>query len=411
MDNLSEEHLGVGSTRNRDALSQGRQQTTDRMRVPLAIVVVASALLITITGAIGALMKAGIADSTATGSSLVVVGSLLILSGAWSYRRSTQALLAVTSLSMSLCVLVSFLYATHTSLPYLADRAKQVVIGRQPVKVWREHPDFGYSPIPGAVEFHAGADYSVRYTIGENGWRFIPGVSNPAGRITITGCSYTFGMGVEDAECYPAVLARLHMQDFDIRNVSAAGWSTTQALTALREELKREDPPDLFLYGWIGHHKTRNYPTRNWMNFLRSSRDGRVVQVPHFEYEQGELVHKGLWRGPEKPLELAELVSRERSVTLALLSKMDKLCQDNGIDFFVLRLSSFNDVEDDYIFENLPKQIDVIDLRGVSDSYFENDPHPTRQWHQAVANAIAADPEISSSIKAIRRRNAAGQAQ
>ena len=172
---------------------------------------------------------------------------------------------------------------------------------------------------------------------------------------------------------------------------------------SLENALDDPEPPDVVLYGWIGHHLYRNYFRSVWLSHL-NRQSSKKVDIPHFEIENDRLVFKGI-AGAEAGLEnLEELSKNEFALTLKLIEEMNRLCRAHGIPFYLVLLPC----ADDFITRVILKDFDAldlpyIDLRGASDSYHVHDGHPTRQWHAVIAEAIAEDGRIQSAIESIGR--------
>lgn len=137
----------------------------------------------------------------------------------------------------------------------------------------------------------------------------------------------------------------------------------------------------------------RNYLSKSWLETLALSER----RLPHFEIGGGRLDFRGTV-GVEAGLERTKSLNKQqRKLTRLFLREMDHMCRERGIPFVVLVLrpqQGRDSPRNDRLLRFLEaSQIRHLDLRGVSDSYFPEDRHPTPDWHRAMARAIAeADP-------------------
>lgn len=233
-------------------------------------------------------------------------------------------------------------------------------------------------------------EFDVHYTIGPDHWRVVPDLRP---EVAVLGCSFTFGVGVEDKESYPAVLNNRFWRDHKVRNYSLMGYGTRQACLILEDRLRLEPPPVAVFYGWIYDHIRRNYLGVNYHGAM--SPDGTF---PFFEIVDGDAVFQGpranrLARmSPDDP----ETFQKETAVTIALVRKMDRMCRDRRIPFFFVLLGQKYPLADDPVAAFVKaSEIEYLDLRHLKEGFFENDPHPKREWHAATAEAIANDPRLA----------------
>lgn len=254
------------------------------------------------------------------------------------------------------------------------------------------HPRFGHALRPRVRARHHHPEFDVQYTIGKDGWRITPAPTEPVlGDILFVGCSYTFGHGVKDEETYPYLLGQKAWPHFHVHNCAVMGWGTTQARLALEELLVRYPQTKVVFYGMIGDHLRRNYRRQSWHG------TNPDASFPLFERKGETFVFTGLASNTKGDLpDSPELDRTERELTAQLLSEMRELCRAKGVRFVILAL----DPGLDAVF-SMPKSKDcfVLDLSGVSNSYFASDGHPRAPWHRAVAAAIAGEPEMARRLE------------
>ena len=268
--------------------------------------------------------------------------------------------------------------------------AKVQLLGREPVGIWRADERLGWSHIPGASGRQREVpDFDVSYHIDADGRRDTPGAPTGArGAVLFLGGSFTFGHGVEDAEPYPALLQQ-YWPERECINAGVNAWGTTQALLKLQDELATGRQYDLVVYGFIGHHISRNYVRRDWLEILQG---GRGRRNPWFELEDERLVFQGL-ADPARDgrAGTAALRVRELEITRRLLSEMSALCKSHSVRFTVVHLADGNaNVDGALLTEPLGAQ-QVIDLRPelpFDEMRFEHNGHYTAAGHRLVAEAL-----------------------
>lgn len=206
------------------------------------------------------------------------------------------------------------------------------------------------------------------------------------------GCSFTFGLGVDDDQAYPAILAK-NWPSYTVLNRALAGWGTTQALVVLREILDGPRLPAIVFYGYSFIHVKRNYLRRAWHAGLNG------IKTQYFDLDGAELRFLGNHDPKDLPLleDSPELEQKEVDISIALIMAMRDKCAQRSVPFILLVLNSaFNVPEPDPVIAAVAAQgVQIVDLLRVSDSFFEHDPHPTAQWHRAIAAAIARDPRLA----------------
>lgn len=321
----------------------------------------------------------------------LVLGILVTLLGLASWKLPTPFAMMLSSSVGTLIIIVVLGYR-----PIQAGDLS-MMLGAKP-RIWqsdhewselisRNDDRYGWSNSPNASGRQVNRDFSVSYNLDSEGWRRLPAVAagSARGEVWFLGCSFTFGVGVEDEQTYPHRLAAQAWPTFQVRNFSVSGWGTTQAHLALEHALKQRSAPQLVIYGLIAHHRQRNYLRKSW---FAKSRGG---WVPRVEVENGQLRWHGMGANLEANWEDgSELDEAEYRVTEALIRGMARLSREHGVPFVLLLL---DDVEA-RMLDPLRDEpgLHIVDVGDLSSSFFPNEGHPTAVWHQAIAHAIAANP-------------------
>jgi len=107
---------------------------------------------------------------------------------------------------------------------------------------------------------------------------------NPKGagipKILVVGCSFTQGEGVIDEEPYAHVM-NAALPNFEVLNFGTGAYGTYQSLLRMQAYFAAphgETP--LVVYGFNGHHVTRNVAPEDWVRLL-TTRDGRYLIPPY----------------------------------------------------------------------------------------------------------------------------------
>lgn len=175
------------------------------------------------------------------------------------------------------------------------------------------------SPRPGAPL--SDEDPQVRETVGDNFMRRCrpdPGYSRPL-RVLVSGCSYTFGVGVADEDTYVWRLNELcPSADFD--NIGVGGFGPYRCYLHQRQFLSQRHY-DLVIYAMQGNHLDRD----SWphMTFLHAGSKSDLMVYPYVEL-------KGESNFVEHPLEMphwpgdthSRLINFLRNSTLLLRERL-----------------------------------------------------------------------------------------
>lgn len=255
------------------------------------------------------------------------------------------------------------------------------------------HDTYGHIGIPNAHGFHwSHPEFNVEYTFDERGWRLTPPPQGPSrGTIVVLGCSYAFGIGVEDDETFTAVLAREHWPNYRLLNHSFPGWGTTESLVVLQDEVLADPKPAAIVYCWIDNHEKRNWLRQSWHK-NKLAWGGRMLR---WELVDGKLEYLGLTdpavaTADESP----ETTAKEEALSLALVKRMQALCDEHGVPFYVVAMNQWYSGTAATPDRLAAEGIAVIDVRSQPADFFDKDTHPRPQWHRDTAAAIARDGRL-----------------
>lgn len=235
-----------------------------------------------------------------------------------------------------------------------------------------------------------GEEFDITAVIDEEGWRRVPDVRP---RVVLLGCSFTIGVGVADDQTYAAHLSRALDERYRVVNAAGAAWGTANAAVNCEDELAKPAPVAAVLYGFIAHHAVRNYLSESWHRTFGGG-------FPFFELNDGRLEYQGLrlhsdCHAPDD----GRTVQKQTEITQALIQRMDEMCRDRGVRFFVVGLPEKILVANEVICEWLPAtSVGFIDLRQAigeqRDCFYPIDGHPNPKWHRQVGDALAASEQL-----------------
>lgn len=329
---------------------------------------------------------------------LVAAAGLVILAGsAWLPRWRPRPAIAV---AVGVCSAAGLLIVGQRA-PERGDRSTGLV---REARVWSsandwfqaivdtEHPRYGQGMKPGTQGRDHSRDFDVTYTIDGQGWRAMPPSQAPQDRppLVFLGCSFTFGVGVNDHETYVAQLATRAWPEERLLNRALLAWGTNHALLALDEALEAKPPPAAVFYGYITGHAERNYLGRQWRAACRT-------QFPLYELVDDRLEYAGLVPPERATLDPSpELTAQETRLTVRMIRELAARSAARGVPFTCLVLQRRADpvlaeLESDPSFP-------LLDVSHVSNDIFAHNCHPTPGWHQAVARALASDRRLAERL-------------
>lgn len=325
--------------------------------------------------------------------STIVIALILILTilGRLPFRRSAefQMALCFVAIPLLLLTLAGRISSTLKTEEWVANAPSRVNKGNGDWFETYSGPDtvYGLMGLRNATAREHHRDFDVTYHTDADGWRVTPKPKDPARakEIVFLGCSFTWGIGVEDQQTFPWILGTEAWPEYRIRNISCPAWGTVQVAVALDRLLESGDRPAVVIYDYMLHAQ-RNYLRRSWRKLVSND-------FPFFAVEQGTLTYHGLRKATDATIEdSAELDRSEIDLTIALIHQMQNSCKKFGIPFIVVNFR-----KGDGLPAALVKDASVpfMDLSDVWAGYFPNDGHPGPDWHRMVAFTLASSPKLS----------------
>lgn len=263
--------------------------------------------------------------------------------------------------------------------------------------------------------------FDVKYSLDARGWRTLPDSSpNAPNDLMLFGCSFTFGMGLEDEQTWAWQLAKMLGPGWKLENYSASGYSVNHMLCLLEHHLvdKPTGKERLALFLAIDHQIRRNQFFPNTPHYELDDAGQAIARgkagyqwaflLPHtfngsqLAREIGSLVTATAMKHPDKEVQLylamlkqsAQILHRDYKTQLIVLlwPDMDKLADSikaMGIPVLLAKslLPEWDQCED-------PGSMYRINR------YYE--PHPNSKAADELAKGLAAYFEELISKDAVR---------
>jgi hypothetical protein len=197
----------------------------------------------------------------AIGTSLLAFSSLLLLLAF--YSKSFLALLLgillaspaaglfhkkLSSASTVVFSITFALFAGEILLEFLAKNS--TIQSSDSIAGYVTKSDLGYQGRPGIHASRKLADngepiYTVKYTIGDDGFRTTPHDYSISKAVNFLGCSFTFGEGLDDDQTLPYYVSKLG--GYHVRNYGFFGYGPHQALAILTSTRNTDGAINFFL--------------------------------------------------------------------------------------------------------------------------------------------------------------------
>lgn len=231
--------------------------------------------------------------------------------------------------------------------------------------------------------------------------------------VFIMGCSFTYGMGVDDSISFPYQLQSAFDQ-LTIQNFGVPGFGNVQSLLQLEKEITAGNLPELVIVNFCDFHHERNSMTPRFRNSLvmgyQRSNDEATSELSKSQFpfvENGDVksvAFKQLysnWRGRETfaSVNYFQTMNDERLTSninleqnsLNLFLRMKKLCKENDIHLLVTSLTR-NSASTSFLNRLKKSGIDVfdisLDLRQKKYNQLPYDTHPNSLAHDHFSKKL-----------------------
>jgi hypothetical protein len=281
-------------------------------------------------------------------------------------------------------------------------------------RIYNDDPTFGYRHVPntrGTEIKRKGKReiYRATYTTDELGRRVTPKPEGPPPEraVIMVGCSYTFGLCVDDDETMPWQLAML-MPDRAVYNYGVAGYGPQHTLEIFKQNIEKQVPQKkaVAVYSYISGHMNRAVGTPKLVRWYAgpfpwyeiSEETGRPVRRgtfndrdPKTEESGSKLVQAVRDRRSEK------LTKEDARLTALLLDEarmvFEKKFQSEGF-YFVVYPSHQNKHTNEVMKILKERGARILDYRRLIDKkshkwFIRDDGHPTPALHRKIAEKLA----------------------
>lgn len=276
----------------------------------------------------------------------------------------------------------------------------------RPVHVF--DPLLGYRTAPGSyVVTKAFADpardgdahLAYHATMGADGYRVTgPEPSGDRDRdrpeVWIFGCSFTWGMGLDDDQTYPWLVQRA-LPGVRVRNFGVSGYGNLHALLQLRDALVRgERPPAVAVFAYDDFHLPRNAGTHAHLSAIRAC---RILPTETLSFPRARLAPDG-----SLVTDLVPIVPPPRTpdpshaeqvaITRAIFREIAALCRARGI----APVLAFQHGDDDdpvvasWRDRGLPIADIRVDYREPGWNCLPFDHHPNDRANRVYARGVVA---------------------
>jgi hypothetical protein len=247
-----------------DELSTGRPHSPAQRRRALAGLVLAASCFLAM---LVVLLIVGRWKSTNILYSLIPILKMIAALVVAVSLGASAVLVHRTTWKVIYCNLAAIALAFSVTFGYIAYRQpRDKVFELVEPKRWnRLDPIVGYMPLPnGTFRFtkFAGSQklYDVKASTDAFGWRITPPAPSATRSLLFFGCSFTFGVGLNDEESIPYRVAVKTGGRYAVYNFGQGGWGPNQMLALLEHNLTDpvvKQPPELAVFLTIPDHMGR----------------------------------------------------------------------------------------------------------------------------------------------------------
>ena len=236
-------------------------------------------------------------------------------------------------------------------------------------------------------------------------------------RISILGCSYTYGYGVNDDEHFTSLLQK-EFPTYNFSNHGVIGYGTSQSYLQCKELCESADKPDEIFLMFSAAHFDRNTMTPQYRRAMgigfgrsmdRNPEGMSEASFPYYTLEDERLKLNQVkwsemyedWWGRSFSASInwlqtqMEIYERHQmkvvEVTAALIREMNENCQEAGIDFKLFILDNSDETNELSLILD-KEDIKTLDIDfNFNDGDLTNSPydeHPNPKGHQYITNKI-----------------------
>ncbi len=295
-------------------------------------------------------------------------------------------------------------------------------INSEPSQCLIPHPLTGLALHPGTFEVNMNDSIFYTATHTKDSVRISSdSIKTSLPEIHFHGCSFTYGMGVNDHETFAFLLQKKLENNFTIKNKAVPGFGNIQGLLLLENELKTNSKkPDKIIMFYADFHDMRNqlspyYREHLYYGFLnmdphikKEFKKSQSSKFPFIKIKNNDFnIHHVNMNDIFKPVPLREYLSISNTIqnfindtqhkknvssfsSIKIMERMNDLCKENGIEFIVASIIQ-TDATINVLKELRKIGIETLDM-GIdilNDNRYNHLPHDSHP--NALAHSIYAE--------------------
>lgn len=281
------------------------------------------------------------------------------------------------------------------------------------------HPTLGFGLNPGAysVTINDGLSYTV--THGADSFRITSASPLPDSlpELWLLGCSYTYGMGVNDEETFAWLIQEAH-PEFRVRNFGVPGFGTVQSYLQLKRLFASGETPTNVILNYADFHDERNVLAPRYRHALSvgfrgadstisdvmegsripfASMNGESLQLQSVAWDslyqdwrgRSTFASVNFWQTFSDNIHQYDLAPRK--TTIELIKEMNALCAKRNIPFLVTGLTQSEETRS--LLQTLDSlgistQDISVDLSDSAYNHLPFDSHPSALAHREYGEGI-----------------------
>lgn len=306
-------------------------------------------------------------------------------------------------------------------LQYRPYRQKAYEIQSTPELCLISHPTLGFGLNPGAysVTINDGLSYTVTHGLDSLRVTSAKALPDSLPECWLLGCSYTYGMGVNDEETFAWLLQEAH-PEFRVRNFGVPGFGTVQSYLQLKRLLASGETPTNVILNYADFHDERNVLAPRYRHALSvgfrgadstindvmegsripfASMNGESLQLQSVAWDslyqdwrgRSTFASVNFWQTFSDNIHQYDLAPRK--TTILLIREMDSMCRNRQIPFAVMGLTQTKETES--LLQTLDSlgistQDISVDLQDSTYNHLPYDSHPNALAHREYGEGIVS---------------------
>lgn len=271
--------------------------------------------------------------------------------------------------------------------------------------------------------------FDKTYTHDYQGRRITPSAPEADTALVFFGCSFTYGIGVQDTECYPYRVGALLGGNFQVFSMGFTGYGSHQLLASLEsgvlDNMAQQYKNVHVFYLNIRGHEMRPAGYSEWdlhgpQYILK---DGKAIRAGNFDHwwNRGAL-NEAIYKTLKKSFLFSDLFIRPREWALAGMRVLDNTLIRQSRDLVQKKYPNADFTP--LVYADAPHHIPLLRELGLTPldttpffPFPPSDPrytipeewHPSPEAHRVLAEGIAAEVLARHSAPALSSQSASGK--